>query len=198
MKSKDPNFEKNPDLVLSQLHKEFTNFLPLDNVEFRNECYLNYSLIRKTLTKINYDFVKNELEISSKENLEILKKMLSDTDYWALNQISHIINSHTRFLRKEYFNIIKSVSDPNMFPMIYQDNKDALEKQIKDDEKIIHEMSEPILKCFEEKNKIKKVDAEETSKKGTNYTLKETENLRELKIEVKTIDKLESVIEQDF
>lgn len=198
LKSKDPNFEKKPEIVLNQLHKEFTIFLPINNSEFRNECNLNYSLMRKSLTKINDDFVREELLKSSKENIEILKRFFSDKNYWTLNQINNIINSHTRFLRKEYFNIIKSISDSNIFTMIYQDNKDTLEKQIKDDEKLIKEMSEPIVKIFKEKNQIKKVKAEEVSKKGTNYTLKETENLRELKIEVKTIDKLESVIEQDF
>ena len=62
----------------------------------------------------------------------------------------------------------------------------------------MHKFSKKILDDFEHKNSVKDVTAEESSKKGTNYTLKETENLRELKIEVKTADKLETVIEQDF
>ena len=82
--------------------------------------------------------------------------------------------------------------------MVYQDNKEILDAQIKESNEKIKKFAEKILDKFKKKNDVIDVDAEESSKKGTNYTLKETENLRELKIEVKTADKLETVIEQDF
>lgn len=119
---------------------------------------------------------------------------MTDENYSTKNQIENMINGNTRFLRKEYFSIIKAITDPKLFPLVYQDNKDILDSQIKESNQIIAQFAQPILDQF--KNKVKNVNAEESSKKGTNYTLKETENLRELKIEVKTVDKLEFVIEQ--
>ena len=198
LKSRDSDFENNPEIVLSKLHQEFTSFSPLTDKEFRNECSTNYSLMRKTFTKVNNNIVVEELRKSSDKNLEILQKFLTDENYWTKNQIENMINGNTRFLKKEYFSIIKAITDPKLFPLVYQDNKDILDSQIKESNQKITQFAQPILDQFKNKNKVKNVNAEESSKKGTNYTLKETENLRELKIEVKTVDKLESVIEQDF
>ena len=183
---------------MSKLHEEFTTFSPLTDKDFRVECSTNYSLMRKTFTTVNDNSVVDELRKSSEKNLEILQKYLTDENYWTKNQISNMIDSNTRFLKKEYFSIIKSIADPKLFPLVYQDNKEILDAQIKESNEKIKKFAEKILDKFKKKNDVIDVDAEESSKKGTNYTLKETENLRELKIEVKTADKLETVIEQDF
>lgn len=198
LKSKDPNFDNNPEFVLYKLHEEFTTFSSLTDKDFRIECSNNYSLMRKTFTQVSDNSVVDELRKSSDKNLEILQKYLTDGNYWTKNQIRNMIDGNARFLKKEYFNIIKAIADPKLFPLVYQDNKDILDAQIKESTEKIEKFSKNILDDFEHKNSIKNVTAEESSKKGTNYSLKETENLRELKIEVKTADKLETVIEQDF
>lgn len=68
LKSRDSDFENNPEIVLSKLHQEFTSFSPLTDREIRNEGSMNYSLIRKTFTKVNI-IVVEELRKSSDKKL---------------------------------------------------------------------------------------------------------------------------------
>lgn len=81
---------------------------------------------------------------------------------------------------------------------IYRDNFDIVEKQIKKDNKKINNM----FKDFDELNQIKKDvrenEAKESFQKGSNYSMKETENIREIKIAIEINQDLKSVIEQDF
>ena len=55
-----------------------------------------------------------------------------------------------------------------------------------------------MLKLNENKNVPKQKDILEGMKKGTNYSMKETENLKEIKVTVEVNSDLESIIEQDF
>ena len=132
LKSKDPNFDNNPEFVLYKLHEEFTTFSSSTDKDFRIECSNNYSLMRKTFTQVSDNSVVDELRKSSDKNLEILQKYLTDGNYWTKNQIRNMIDGNARFLKKEYFNIIKAIADPKLFPLVYQDNKDILDAQIKE------------------------------------------------------------------
>lgn len=99
---------------------------------------------------------------------------------------------------KKNFSIIKAISDEKIFRYIYQDNFDILNNQIDKDKLKIKAFSEKALKNFESKNTTKNVNAEQASKKGTNYTLKEVENLKEMKVTIESMNKLEKMIKQDF
>ena len=55
-----------------------------------------------------------------------------------------MIDGNTRFLKKEYFSIIKAITDLNLFPLVYQDNKEILDAQIKESS----EKSKNFLKKF--------------------------------------------------
>ena len=69
LKSRDSDFENNPEIVLSKLHHEFTSFSPLTDREIRNEGSMNYYLMRKTFTKVNNNIIVEELRKSSDKNL---------------------------------------------------------------------------------------------------------------------------------
>ena len=59
-----------------------------------------------------------------------------------------------------------------------------------------------LFSSFEEKmkkkQKSKEKDIMQSVKKGTQYVIKETENLREIEVTIKADSDLKSVIEQDF
>lgn len=82
--------------------------------------------------------------------------------------------------------------------MIYEDNYDVLENQIKNDKVIINSIFKEFFDKINIKKNPKKQDIKEDIKKGTNYSMKETENLREIKVTVQMNKDLKTEIEKDF
>ena len=78
---------------------------------------------------------------------------------------------------------------------MYQYHYHDLESAINQCEKDVNELFKEYFKDMEQKNstKIKKFEEE-----SANFTLKETENVREIAVEVDIDGNLQSVIKQDF
>lgn len=109
-----------------------------------------------------------------------------------------MINAHIIFLKNEFFELIKWNSNEKKYNMVYEDNYDVLENQIKNDKVIINAIFREFFDKINIKKNPEKQDIKEDIKKGTNYSMKETENLREIKVTVQMNKDQKTEIEQDF
>ena len=95
-------------------------------------------------------------------------------------------------------NIIKILSDEKIYSFIFSDNHDILDAQIKNDKEKIKKLFSSFEEKMKKKQKSKEKDIMQSVKKGTQYVIKETENLKEIEVTIKADSDLKSVIEQDF
>ena len=118
--------------------------------------------------------------------------------YWTKEQMGLMKIAHQKFLEEEFYNIIKIISFGKELDMIYADNIEILDKQKINDNSIIDKIFKPFVEIIEIKNKSKEKDFKESIESGTNYVMKETEHLREIKVTVHLNKDLTSEIKQDF
>lgn len=88
--------------------------------------------------------------------------------------------------------------DDELVESTFEFNFDIVENQLKKDQQPIMEIMQPFIDKVTIKNMTKVFDLRNTAKEGTNYTMKETENLREIKIAVQINKDLKSEIPLDF
>lgn len=81
---------------------------------------------------------------------------------------------------------------------IYEESIDILEKQIIQDKNKLNEMFKASIDNISRKETVTKCDVKSFFDKGTNYMLKETENLKEIEVAIEVGEDLKSVIKQDF
>ena len=89
--------------------------------------------------------------------------------------------------------MIKDVSSPNQVASIYMESKSILDNQIDKDEVVIGELFKGIVDQFQQK-----IHREIDPQKGTNYTIRERETEREVKVRTQKGGKLEDLLKQDF
>ena len=138
------------------------------------------------------------MKISSDSHLNFIKESLAKKLLWKQDQLTIIMNTHKRFLEEEFFSIISEICSEMIYDIVYEDNFDILETQINEDKDIIIEIFEPYQQKIDTKNDLKEEKLEDNLNKGTNYLMKETENIREIKVFVQINKDLKSEIEQDF
>lgn len=130
--------------------------------------------------------------------MDYLTKKINSKFYWTEEQMHLMINAHIIFLKNEFFELIKWNSNEKKYNMVYEDNYDVLENQIKNDKVIINAIFREFFDKINIKKNPEKQDIKEDIKKGTNYSMKETENLREIKVTVQMNKDQKTEIEQDF
>ena len=184
-------------VTLNKLRNEICQFFPSYDKKFIEE---SNSILRnlQESSKEDRDFFASELEISSKSHLSFIKKTLKTRFFLDEKKLNTFKVCHKNFLKQELFDIIQISCLNQYVDFIYRDNFDIVEKQIKKDNKKIINM----FKDFDELNQIKKDvrenEAKESFQKGSNYSMKETENIREIKVAIEINQDVKSVIEQDF
>lgn len=109
-----------------------------------------------------------------------------------------MLNTYVDFLKNEYFDIIRWNTKEKIYDMIYEENYDFVENQIKTDKNKIDELFQIFIDKINTKKNTVEQDIKEDIQKSTNYAMKETENLREIKVNVQVNQDLKSEIEQDF
>lgn len=114
-------------------------------------------------------------------------------DLQNFNQKNLSSDSHDSFLRNEFFDIIKALYPKDAIVHVFNKNSSILENQIEIDKKALKN----IFKKYSPKNDEKVVNLMDSIREGTNYTIKETENIREIEVIVEA-GNLEKVIKQDF
>ena len=156
-------------------------------------------MIDKTKNLIDRDVLKNQLDQSAKENIEYLNFLfLKNRQIADLTQIEKVKRTHLSFLDEEFYNIIKRLADESYLGFLHENNIDIQNEQIEKDNKLIQEMLSLYIKKIDMKNKPKEKKFEDVKQEGTSYIMKETENIREIKITLEMKDDLKTIIEQDF
>ncbi|KAK8841798.1 hypothetical protein M9Y10_026747 [Tritrichomonas musculus] len=189
---------KNPLSILFSMQEEIKNYIPNYDKEIYSECNNFISDMKKKYYNENRETIKTELKASSESNLMELQNRINKSMYWTMNQIEAIINGHVQFLKNEFLDIIKILYEEKIQYLIYSENVDILNSQIEEDRLKVHEIFKSFIEKINIKESIKEQNIQEGSLKTTNYTLKETENVREIKVTVQLSEDLKSVIEQDF
>lgn len=138
----------------------------------------------KNENKKKKEIIISELKISSDSHLNFIKESLAKKLFWKQYQLTIIMNTHKRFLEEEFFSIISEICSEMIYDIVYEDNFDILETQINEDKDIIIEIFEPYQQKIDTKNDLKEEKLEDNLNKGTNYLMKETENIREIKVSV--------------
>ena len=181
--------------IHSKLKTEIQSILfPFDE-EFIEACNLILSEIKTKINTKNREVFISELEISSKENLNIIRKF-NDSEFLPIEKVDNIKNSHVAFLKEEFFSIIKNLSPQKSFNSVYEDNLDVLNEQIEKDSKEISDRSKEAESNIEKLRETKNMNNEYLD--GTNVTIRQAENVREIKVEVEINSDLKGIIDQDF
>ena len=94
--------------------------------------------------------------------------------------------------------IIKTLVKEDLSGFLYEKNIDIFNQQIEKDKLIIEKLFSPVIKKIEKKDAPKEESFKDVKQKGTSYIMKETENVREIKVTLEMKDDLRSIIEQDF
>lgn len=110
-------------------------------------CNSILSEISQEITKEKSDFIQLELKKSSTYNLAHLVNVAESKKYLTEDQIENLKIYHINFLRDEFFNIIKTIYTQNKIHLIFQDNQQILQDQIKFD-------TDDFISIFEEHKKI--------------------------------------------
>ena len=139
-----------------------------------------------------------EIQNSSKNGLKHIEKSLKERLFWKEEQMIIIKDSHIRFLKEEFLDIIQFTFSKKLSDVMFENNYEILEKQIENDNKIIDGLFKPYKETIKTKQKSREQCFKDLHQKGTNYSMKETENVREIKVTVQINDDLTSKIKQDF
>ena len=127
-----------------------------------------------------------------------MNQSLGEKFYYTNEQLHIIKDSHISFVKQEFFDIIQAINFGKFLDIAYEDNCDILEKQIKKDSQKIEQMFAKFYQRIHARNTAMEMDVKDGFQRSSNYSMKETENLREIKVAVEIGADLKSVIEQDF
>lgn len=191
---KQNNLDGLNDLSLTiKLNKELIKIRPSIDIEFTQECNLILDDIRNRIIKKNEDIFIQELKQSSLNSIEYLTALIQKADFIPSDKKKSMKDSHDSFLRNEFFDIIKALYPKDAIVHVFNKNSSILENQIEIDKEALKN----IFKKYSPKNDEKVVNLIDSIREGTNYTIKETENIREIEVVVEA-GNLEKVIKQDF
>lgn len=197
LKSKKDKKENEVSLLL-KLGKEISSISPPFTIDFNNECNLILSGLKENLSKSKRSIIESEIRISAKSHIEFLEREVKKKPYWTKRQINLIKNGHSSFINKEFLDIIKGITTDKAYNMVYEDNIDIADKQFESDEKDLANIFKKYEENLEVQKKIIKQNILENTDKSLNYTMRETEHLREIKIVIESDEDFESKIPQDF
>lgn len=188
--------ETNEFILLSNLFNEITIMNPLIDQIFHQKSNLILDEIKQEIAYKNKDIFISELNKSSQNNLSYLKKIILDQFYWSPEKKDLIINSHDYFLKNELFSIISSLYTKKEYPLVLQSCNSILENQVNQDRIALNQF------FVEVENKYKSsddqvVDFIDEMNKGTNYSIRETERVKEIKV-IAEAGHLQDIIPQDF
>ncbi|KAK8887857.1 hypothetical protein M9Y10_038916 [Tritrichomonas musculus] len=188
-------------ISFKKISNEVTSIAPFCDNEFNDECsHIINEIFYSNITRKKQNKLADELKLSSEENLDCLTQLINDEYYLSNEDKKNLLDNHIQFLKREYFAIIKKYYPMDFFVTIYSDNIKILEGQIENDISIFSNIKNKYEieneKDKAEDNKKSKIDDEK--RKGTNYVMRESESVREIKVSVLVSKDLKTEIEQDF
>lgn len=196
MKLADKNSD--PLLHLSLIQNEVNAFSPKFDLNFRNNCQNCIEEIEKAENSIDCEKLRKELNKSATEKLEYFNYQLHQRYFWTKAQLERIRRTHLNFLETEFVSILKIIGNPNITGYLYEANKNIRIEQTEIDENRLKGIFEPFEKRLIQKYSKKEQTFDQVKRKGTSYIMKETENIREVKVTLEMNTDLKAIIEQDF
>ena len=179
--------------IISKLQKEISEVSLSFDFAFQEQCKFIIENLKIQVNKNNREICKSEIKTSSKLKKKTLSKY-QNHEFKSIEKVQNIINEHIQFIKEEFFNIIQSLSDKKFLNVLYEDNIDILNNQINEDIRDINN--------FVEKKKTE-CDKNYSNNEylidpGTNYSIREAQNEKELKILIDVGKDLNTEIKQDF
>lgn len=194
---KDADLGESSDFILiTKLSSEISRMNPSIDFLFHQKCNVFLAKLKNELTQTNDDVFISELSISSENNLEYLRQVISSQCYWSDEKKDFVSKSHENFLKSEFFSIIRALYPKNDYAHIRNCNLSILENQIKKDRKEIKKIFLDLKNKYQPP-KDTAVDLNEEMKTGTNYSIRETERVKEIKV-IAEAGHLQDIIPQDF
>lgn len=197
---KQSDTEKRSDFdIIAELNNEVVQIYPSIDYEFGNECNSIMADITNQRALKNKEVFAAELKESSQNSILYWTKIIQKQDCWTEDQKENIIDNHINFLKNEFFSIITFFCSKKDSFRIFEANYDTLENQIIKDKLNLGALFIHLEQKFNTKKqeKQKYVDIAEQRKKGTNYMIRERENVREIKATVE-VGQLDVDIDRDF
>lgn len=185
---------------LTMFEKEVLMAVPNDNTYFINDCIAITKLLdnKEFCNETIRDTLRENLQICADSHLLCIEQSINQKYFWTYQQMADMIRSHKIFIKNEFLSIINCLFEEKLIETIFTFNFDVLEKQLLKDKIRIMDAMQPFIDKIKIKNCPKVQDLRNTMKEGTNYAMKETENLREIRVEVQIDKDLTDVIPQDF
>lgn len=187
------NNQENFATLLQKLQKELYDEIPFYDSPLIDDLNKTLNSMKSRIVINKNDHIKRELELSSATYLNYLLELIDSKPFWSKDQLDNLKFSHFDFLKEEFLDMIKDVSSPDQVANIYDESKSILDDQIDKDEVVIDELFKGIEDQFKQKT-----SREVEPQKGTNYTIREKETEREVKVRIQKGGKLDDLLKQDF
>ena len=184
--------QKDVNKILLQLNLEVDSLSPFFDTDFKNKCQRILNDIRKKNSEKN-GTLKIGLKKSSEENLRYLKQVINNNYDWTKEKRNDLIESHVQFLKEDFFQIFKKTYLNDDINKYYKECISILNSQIQSDKVELIEYFNIIIKSTK-----KEVRNKSTLNRGTNYTIREVEHKKEIKVTVEVDGELKNEIAQDF
>lgn len=88
--------------ILSQINNEITDAYPSIDSDFKANCNLILEKITQKIICDKSKIITSELDISSTNHIDYLKKIINSKHYWSINQKENIKNKHANFIKNEF------------------------------------------------------------------------------------------------
>lgn len=150
------------------------------------------------IKKFGNCYLKQEIKKRSKQHLSYLRCLIDKKNEFPKEQMRLLVNKHIKYLKNEYFKIIQLACEENQLQKAYSDMISILDMTIEEDKANIEEMYKSFIQKIELQRKMQKSNTKEVFLQGSNYSMKEAENTKEIMISIEIDKDLESEIEQDF
>ena len=123
--------------------------------------------------------------------------MINKQDYWPIENRNNVRKVHENFLKNEFFDIIAEVFGNNELSIYFEGNYSILENQINADVDKFKDIFNNLDRRIIMKNYQKHESFDDLRDKGTNYMIRERQDVRQIKAIVEA-GNLDNEIEQDF
>ena len=137
------------------------------------------------------------MRISAQNSIDYWNQMINKQDYWPIENRNNVRKVHENFLKNEFFDIIAEVFGNNELSIYFEGNYSILENQINADVDKFKDIFNNLDRRIIMKNYQKHESFDDLRDKGTNYMIRERQDVRQIKAIVEA-GNLDNEIEQDF
>ncbi|KAK8870913.1 hypothetical protein M9Y10_008826 [Tritrichomonas musculus] len=188
----------NDNANLEILKEESYKYFPKNDPNVSRVCNIIIFDMSIEYNQVDNQSIITKLNEKSQVNLKYLQKKINEKKYWDIKQIIIIIQSHMRYLEEEYFEILKGLGESTILDVLYVQNLKVLEAQKTKDDTELKKIFTIFIKNINKKQSVVDESFNKSSKKGTNYVMKEVQSIREIEVICEKGGDIDTLIEPDF